>query len=98
MNISFDPQLIAKARELILHQPDLDVLRPEEEVRHPVLVRAIQRELKARDAAGKQLLLPDLSALSNRTMIGPVLAVPRHTPASTLCHVAHLLNNKSSIW
>jgi hypothetical protein len=67
MNISVDPQLIANARELILHQPDLDVLRPEEEARHPVLVRAIQRELKARDAAGK-LLLPDLSALSNRTI------------------------------
>jgi hypothetical protein len=67
MNFSFDPQLIAKARELILHRPDLDLLGRGEEARYPVLVQAIQRELKAQDAEGK-LLLPDLSALANRTI------------------------------
>jgi hypothetical protein len=68
MNFSFDAQLIAKARELILHRLDLDhLLSCGEEARYPVLVQAIQKELKARDAAGK-LLLPDLSALANRTI------------------------------
>jgi hypothetical protein len=67
MNFSFDSQLITKARELILHRPNLDLLARGQETRYPVLVQAIQRELKARDAAGK-LLLPDLSALANRTI------------------------------
>jgi len=59
--------MIASARQLILHPPNLDVLSPGEEARYPVLVQAIQRELKARDAAEK-LLLPDLSALANQTI------------------------------
>jgi hypothetical protein len=33
MTFSFDAALITKARELILHGPNLDVLRPEHEGR-----------------------------------------------------------------
>jgi hypothetical protein len=67
MQFSLDPQLIARARQLILDRPNLDVLSLGEEARYPFLVQAIQRELKARDTAGK-LLLPDLSALANQTI------------------------------
>jgi hypothetical protein len=34
MNFSFDPDLIARARQLILHGPDLNVLRPENDGRY----------------------------------------------------------------
>jgi hypothetical protein len=67
MTFSFDPQLIARARQLILHDPDLGVLRPEYEGQYSPLVAAIETELKKRDAAGL-LLLPDLSALANSTV------------------------------
>jgi hypothetical protein len=67
MNFSFDAQLIAKARELILHRPNLDVLRPENEGRYSPLVVSIENALKSREAAGL-LLLPDLSALANSTV------------------------------
>ena len=67
MRFSFDPQLIARARQLILDRPHLDVLSRGEEAQYPFLVQAIQKELKARDAAEK-LLLPDLSALANQTI------------------------------
>jgi hypothetical protein len=67
MNFSFDAELIAKARELILHRPKLDVLRPENEGRYSPLVVSIENALKSREAAGL-LLLPDLSALANSTI------------------------------
>lgn len=67
MTFSFDAALITKARELILHGPNLDLLRPEHEGRYSPLVTGIQTELKRRDAAG-MLLLPDLSALANSTV------------------------------
>jgi len=67
MKFSTDPELIAKARKLILHRPNLNVLRAEQEGNYSPLVRAIQTELKRREAAGN-LLLPDLSALANQTI------------------------------
>jgi hypothetical protein len=67
MTFSFDPDLIARARQLILHDPDLNLLRPENAGRYSPLVVAIETELKKRDAAGL-LLLPDLSALANSTV------------------------------
>jgi hypothetical protein len=67
MNFSFDPELIAKARQIILHGPNLNVLRPEHEGQYSPLVVAIETELKKREAAGL-LLLPDLSALANSTV------------------------------
>ncbi len=67
MKFSFDPDLIAKARQLILHEPNLNVLKPEHEGQYTPLVVAIETELKKREAAGL-LLLPDLSALANTTV------------------------------
>ena len=67
MKFSFDPDLIARARQIILHEPNLNVLKPEHEGQYSPLVVAIQTELKKRDAAGL-LLLPDLSALANTTV------------------------------
>jgi hypothetical protein len=42
MKFSFDPELIAKARQLILHKPKLNVLKPENEGRYTRLVVAIE--------------------------------------------------------
>ena len=67
MKFSFDPELISKARQLILHEPNLNVLKPEYQGQYSPLVVAIEAELKRRDAAGL-LLLPDLSALANTTV------------------------------
>ncbi|SHL46680.1 hypothetical protein SAMN05444321_2991 [Bradyrhizobium lablabi] len=67
MKFSFDPDLIVRARQLILHGPNPNVLRPEHEGQYSPLVVAIETELKKRDAAGL-LLLPDLSALANSTV------------------------------
>jgi hypothetical protein len=67
MKFSFDPALIARAREIILHEPNLNVLKPENDGLYTPLVVAIEAELKKRDAAGL-LLLPDLSALANSTV------------------------------
>lgn len=67
MMFSFDPELIAKARQIILHRPNLNVLSAEREAEYSPLVRSMEAELKKRDAAGK-LLLPDLSALANQTI------------------------------
>lgn len=67
MNFSFDPNLIARARQLILHEPNLNVQAPENEGKYSPLVVAIETELKKRHEAGL-LLLPDLSALANSTV------------------------------
>ena len=67
MKFSTDPKLIAKARELILHRPNLNVLRAEHEGGYSPLVQVLEAELKKREAAGN-LLLPDLSALANQTI------------------------------
>jgi hypothetical protein len=67
MKFSFDPELIAKAREIILHRPNLNVLSAEREAEYSPLVRSMEGEFKKRHAAGK-LLLPDLSALANQTV------------------------------
>ena len=67
MKSSFDPALIAKAREIILHDPDLNVLSAEREADYSPLVRSMEAEFKKLHATGK-LLLPDLSALANQTI------------------------------
>jgi hypothetical protein len=67
MTFSFERDLIARARQLILHRPNLNVLKPEYDGQYSPLVVAIEAELKKRDAAGL-LLLPDLSALANSTV------------------------------
>jgi hypothetical protein len=67
MRFSTDPVLIERARQLILLKPDLNVLRPTDEGPYAALVYRIEADLKRRDAEGK-LLLPDLSALGNRTV------------------------------
>jgi hypothetical protein len=67
MKFSFDPELIAKARQIILHRPNLNVLSVEREAEYSPLVRSMEAEFKKRHAAGK-LLLPDLSALANQTV------------------------------
>jgi hypothetical protein len=67
MNFSFDLELIAKARQIILHGPNLNVLSAEREAEYSPLVRSMEAEFKKRHAAGK-LLLPDLSALANQTI------------------------------
>jgi hypothetical protein len=59
--------LIAKARELILHRPNLNVDGAEHEGRYSPLARGIETELKKRESAG-MLLLRDLSALENKTI------------------------------
>jgi hypothetical protein len=82
MNFSFDPTLIARARQLILHGPNLDLLRPEHQGRYSPLVIGIQTELKKRNGAG-MLLLPDLSALANST-IGIFSATAVKAPEGTM--------------
>jgi hypothetical protein len=67
MKFSFDSDLITKARELILHRPNLNVLRATADGHYSPLVQVIDSELKKREAAGR-LLLPDLSALKNQTI------------------------------
>jgi hypothetical protein len=67
MKFATDPLLIAKARQLILQRPNLNVLKPEHGGQYPALTVALENDLKKRDAAGK-LLLPDLSALANQTI------------------------------
>src|SRR5271155_518543 len=67
MNFSFDPALIAKARQIILHNPNLNLLNAERQSEYSPLVTCIEAEIKKRDGAGK-LLLPDLSALANTTI------------------------------
>ena len=67
MSFSFDHELIAKARQLILHGPNLDVLKTEHAGQYSPLVQCIEIELKKRERAG-MLLLPDLSALANTTV------------------------------
>src|SRR5260370_14142653 len=64
---SFAPELMAKARQIILHRPNLNVLSVGREAEYSPLVRSMEAEFKKRHAAGK-LLLPDLSALANQTV------------------------------
>lgn len=67
MRFMTDPVSIARVRELILKEPNLNVLRDEYKGRYAPLVEAIEREIKRRSDSGK-LLLPDLSALANQTV------------------------------
>lgn len=67
MKFSADPFLIDRARTLILHDPDLNVLRPRDEGAFAALAQRLEADLKFRNTQGK-LLLPDLSALGNRTI------------------------------
>jgi hypothetical protein len=67
VKFSTDPKLIVKARQLILHRPNLNVLSSEHEGSYSPLVQLLEAELKRREAAGN-LLLPDLSALANQTI------------------------------
>ena len=64
---TFDPRLIERARIVTLRSPDLNVLRDENWAELPGLAHFLEQGFKARDAEGK-LLLPDLSALANRTV------------------------------
>jgi hypothetical protein len=67
MKFMTDPASIARVRELILKQPNLNVLQDEHKGKYSASVEAIEREIKSRDGTGK-LLLPDLSALANQTV------------------------------
>lgn len=67
LNFITDPLQIARARQLILHAPDLNVLRPTTEGNYAALIQRIEADLKRCDSEGK-LLLPDLRALANRTV------------------------------
>lgn len=62
-----DPALIERARVVTLSSPDLNVLRDENRAKLPGLAHFLEQGFKARDAEGK-LLLPNLSALANRTV------------------------------
>jgi hypothetical protein len=64
---TFDPRLIERARVVTLRSPDLNVLRDENRAELPGLAHFLEQAFKARDAEGK-LLLPNLSALANRTV------------------------------
>jgi hypothetical protein len=64
---TFDPRLIERARVVTLRSPDLNVLRDENRAELPGLAHFLEQGFKARDAEGK-LLLPNLSALANRTV------------------------------
>lgn len=64
---TFDPKQIERARLVTLRSPDLNVLRDENRAELPGLAHFLEQGFKARDAEGK-LLLPDLSALANRTV------------------------------
>jgi hypothetical protein len=64
---TFDPRLIERARVVTLRSPDLNVLRDENRAELPGIAHFLEQGFKARDAEGK-LLLPDLSALANRTV------------------------------
>jgi hypothetical protein len=64
---TFDPRLIERARVVTLRSPDLNVLRDENRAELPGLAHFLEQGFKARHAEGK-LLLPDLSALANRTV------------------------------
>ena len=64
---TFDPKIIERARVVTLRSPDLNVLRDENRAELPGLAHFLEQGFKAHDAEGK-LLLPDLSALANRTV------------------------------
>jgi hypothetical protein len=64
---TFDPRLIERARVVTLRSPNLNVLRDENRAELPGLAHFLEQGFKARDAEGK-LLLPNLSALANRTV------------------------------
>ena len=64
---TFDPRLIERARVVTLRSPNLNVLRDENRAELPGIAHFLEQGFKARDAEGK-LLLPNLSALANRTV------------------------------
>lgn len=64
---TFDPQLVERARLVTLRSPNLNVLSEENRSKLPGLAHFLEQGFKARDADGK-LLLPNLSALANRTV------------------------------
>jgi hypothetical protein len=64
---TLDPRLIERARVVTLRSPNLNVLRDENRSELPSLAHFLEQGFKARDAEGK-LLLPNLSALANRTV------------------------------
>lgn len=66
-NFTFDPMLIERARTVTLSSPNLNVLRDENRAELPGIATFLENGFKARDRDGK-LLLPDLSALANRTI------------------------------
>ncbi len=62
-----DPDMVARARLVTLRAPNLDTLLPENRAEMPGIAHFLEGGFKSRDKEGK-LLLPDLSALSNRTV------------------------------
>lgn len=64
---TFDPRLVERARVVTLKSPNLNVLRDENRAEMPGISQFLEGGFKARDRDGK-LLLPDLSALANRTI------------------------------
>ena len=64
---TFDPTLVERARMVTLRSPNLNVLRDENRAEMPGIAQFLEGGFKARDKEGK-LLLPDLSALANRTV------------------------------
>ncbi|WP_349962416.1 hypothetical protein [Rhizobium sp. ZPR3] len=64
---TFDPKQIERARLVTLRSPNLNVLSEENRSKLPGLAHFLEQGFKARDADGK-LLLPNLSALANRTV------------------------------
>jgi hypothetical protein len=64
---TFDPALIERARVVTLRSPNLNVLRNDNRAEMPGIAHFLEDGFKARDKQGK-LLLPDLSALLNRTI------------------------------
>lgn len=64
---TFDPVTVARARQVTLRAPNLNVLLPENRAAMPSLAHFLEGGVKLRDREGK-LLLPDLKALSNTTV------------------------------
>ncbi len=64
---TFDPVHVARARLVTLQNPNLDILTTENRDQMPGIAQFLEGGFKARDREGR-LLLPDLSALANRTI------------------------------
>jgi hypothetical protein len=64
---TFDPVLIERARVVTLRSPNLNILSDDNRPEMPGIAHFLEGGFKARDKEGR-LLLPNLSALANRTI------------------------------